>query len=135
MRSLIDRARLLEELPNLTPDLIRTYPGLAWIKEYHPTHRNYTVVILSEAYITKLLGPKVIHYVGKTDFDFWPEDIARIFYANDEQARTHEPAWCEERFSSPLTGEKGTFEGFKWSFTSQGKTFVAGAGRGVFDNE
>jgi len=128
-RDLTDRARLMSDLPNLTPDLIQSFPGLAWIKEWHPSDRSYTMVLLSDMYISKLLGPKLLQYVGKTDFDFWPMDIAGAFYENDERARLGEALWCEEAFKSPLTGRSGVFKGAKWSFVSYGTTYVAGIGQ------
>jgi hypothetical protein len=128
-RELTTRAALMAELPNLTPDLIQTFPGLAWIKEWCPNAHTYTMVLLSDMYISKLLGPRVLQYVGKTDFDFWPDDIAAAFYENDERARLGEAMWCEESFKSPLTGRSGLFRGAKWSFVSYGTTYVAGVGQ------
>jgi hypothetical protein len=131
-RALIDKAKLMAGLPNIAPEMIQTYPGLAWVKEYHPAERSYTMLLLSEVYVRDLLGPKVIHYIGRTDWDFWPPEIASLFYAGDEAARLNGDAWVEENFSSPLTGKTGVFTGAKWSFTSNGGLFVAGAGRGAF---
>jgi hypothetical protein len=128
-RELTEKARLMAELPNLTPDLIQTFPGLAWIKQWHPRPHTYTIVLLSDMYISDLLGPRVLEYVGKTDFDFWPQDIAALFYANDEKARSGSAIWCEEPFLSPLTGRAGMFKGAKWSFISSGITYVAGVGQ------
>jgi hypothetical protein len=127
-RELVDRAQLMEELPNLTPELIQSFPGLAWVKEYHPDARSYTMVLLSDEYVRTLLGPTVLQYIGKTDFDIWPHEVAGRFYENDERARTGDAIWCEEPFRSPLTGKHGIFRGAKWSFTSHGVTYVAGVG-------
>jgi len=133
-REIIDQARLLSALPNLAPDMITSFPGLAWVKEYKPETREYLMLILSEQYVRNLLGPKVLHYVGKSDFSFWPEPVALAFYSGDERARLDGDAWVEEEFASPLTGESCVFVGAKWSFKSSGSTFVAGAGRAIMNN-
>ena len=129
MYQAIQQARLLEQVREITPELIQTYPGFAWVKRYAPETRSYYMILLSEMYVSKLLGPKVIEYIGKTDFDFWPQDIAAAFYTNDEAARTGEPAFVKEAFKSPLTGVAGVFDGVKWSFKIRDVTYVAGIGR------
>jgi hypothetical protein len=129
MNAALAQARLLDQVRDITPELIQTYPGLAWVKRYDPVTRAYYMILLSEMYVTKLLGPKVIEYVGKSDFDFWPQDIAALFWANDELARTGEPAFVKEPFKSPLTGASGVFDGVKWSFRIGTVEYVAGIGR------
>lgn len=131
MSLVIQQARLLNQVNEITPELIQTYPGFAWVKRYAPETRSYYMILLSEMYVSKLLGPKVIEYVGKSDFDFWPQEIAALFYANDEAARKGEPAFVKEAFKSPLTGEAGVFDGVKWSFKIGSVTYVAGIGRVV----
>lgn len=129
MAAALSQARLLDQVKEITPELIQTYPGFAWVKRYDPDTRAYHMVLLSETYVTKLLGPKVIEYVGKSDFDFWPQDIAALFWANDEQARTGEPVFVKEPFKSPLTGISGVFDGVKWGFKIGIVEYVAGIGR------
>jgi hypothetical protein len=129
MNAALAQARLLDQVRDITPELIQTYPGFAWVKRYDPVTRAYYMILLSEMYVTKLLGPKVIEYVGKSDFDFWPDDVAALFWANDEQARTGEPAFVKEPFKSPLTGVSGVFDGVKWSFRIGTVEYVAGIGR------
>lgn len=123
------QARLLDQVREITPELIQTYPGLAWVKRYDPMTRGYYMILLSEQYVSTLLGPKVIEYIGKSDFDFWPQEIAAAFYLNDEQARTGEPAFVKEAFKSPLTGASGIFDGVKWGFKIGEVDYVAGIGR------
>jgi hypothetical protein len=129
LNSLLLQSQLLEQANAITPELIQTFPGLAWIKRYVPERRTYVMVLLSEEYISTLLGPRFLDYVGKEDKDFWGVEIAGLFWANDERARLGEKRWVTEPFISPLTGKSGTFEGVKWSFVVSGVTYVAGIGR------
>jgi len=131
MSLVIQQARLLDQVKEITPELIQTYPGFAWVKRYDPATRGYYMILLSEMYVAKLLGPKVIDYIGKTDFDFWTPEIAALFYANDEQARLGEPAFVKEAFKSPLTQVAGVFDGVKWGFRIGSVQYVAGIGRVV----
>ncbi len=132
-RALVDKAKLAAELPNIGPALIQTYPGLAWIKQYRPAARDYVTLLLSEVYVQTLLGPKVLSYLGKTDAEFWPPEIALAFWQGDEEARIKGEVWVEENFNSPLTGHARTFRGYKWSFTLNADVYVAGAGRGALE--
>jgi hypothetical protein len=133
LEELLERAKLMAQAPSITPELIMSYPGLAWVKRYDPATHNYYMLLLSEVYVTTLLGPHVIQYVGKTDFDFWPKKVAAVFYANDEKARLggkEYKEWVEEPYTSPLTGRQDMFVGVKWSFTANKVLYVAGIGRG-----
>jgi hypothetical protein len=132
-RALVDKAKLAVELPNIGPALIQSYPGLAWVKKYRPDSRDYVAILLSEVYVQTLLGPKVLSYLGKTDAEFWPPEIALAFWQGDEEARIKGEVWVEEKFASPLTGAARIFRGFKWRFTLTGDLYVAGAGRGAID--
>lgn len=108
-----------------------TYPGFAWIKRYVPERQHYIMVCLSNQYVIDIIGSDLGDYVGRTDFDFWPHKIAMIFLHNDDAARRAEHGiWVEEEWTSPNTGESGLFKGYKWSFTVDGITYVAGVGRG-----
>lgn len=133
MSNLMDRARLLLHARNgdITPDMIRTYPGYAWVKRWEPAERVYPMLYLSERYVDDLLGPRFLDYIGKTDFDIWPQETAALFYANDERVRrASEALIVEEPFVSPLTRKRGVFEGVKWAFNSGGSLYVAGMGKG-----
>lgn len=137
MDALMDRAKLLMHARqgDITPDLIRSYPGYAWIKRWESTDRTYSMVHLSERYVDELLGPRFLDYIGRTDFDIWPQETAAVFYQNDERVRRADEAIIvEEAFVSPLTGKHGKFEGVKWAFTSGGSLYLAGMGKGTVLN-
>ena len=131
MENLLRQSRLLEQAKAITPELISSFPGLAWVKKWAPARREYLMLLLSDEYISTLLGPKVLEYVGKSDREFWGDEIGLLFWRNDEAARLGDRRWVTEPFVSPLTGANGVFEGVKWAFTTNGETYVAGVGRNV----
>ena len=115
--------------------MIESYPKYMWVKQFDPHTELYVMLKFSKRYALDLVGPDHGAYEGKSDFDFWPADVARRFFDNDERVRlgTMHPqhpyaADVRERFTSPVTGLTADFVGEKWAFESQGETYVAGRG-------
>jgi PAS domain S-box-containing protein len=108
-----ERKRLekaLEEERNLLHTLIDSLPDLIYAKD---TESRF--IIANEA-IVHLMGTKTLDaLVGKTDFDFYPEELARRYY-EDEQAliKSGQPLIDrEEPVEDQETGARG------WILTSK----------------
>jgi len=119
--------------------MIDSYPKYMWVKEFDPDSGLYVMLKFSRRYALDLVGPDHGAYEGKSDFDFWPADVAKIFFENDERVRlgTMHPqhpnaADVRELFTSPVTGMTADFVGEKWAFESNGEIYVAG--RGWYEN-
>lgn len=126
---------IFQELRRLISDssalveAIAKYPGLAWVKRYDPGLSQYIMVALSQEYVDRILGGRIEDYLGKTDFDVWPYDVAKVFYENDDATRRavrdpHER--LDEPWESSRTGNKGVFRGRKFAFSASGYVYVAG---------
>lgn len=93
---------------------IYAWPGLAWVKRYSPEDQQFYMVACSMRFIRDVIGAKHLgSYIGKTDFDFWPHDIASEFYRQDLQALEIGSVYVEEPYISPATGVEGIFRGMK----------------------
>lgn len=111
--------------------LIRSYPGLAWLKRYDESNGRYVMVELSEQYVLQILGGRREDYIGQDDFAVWDYETAKSFFENDEATRTgrrNPTQEVVEPWDSSRTGQKGTFKGRKWAFSVQGTIYVAGMG-------
>ena len=107
---------------------ILTIPRLLWIKQRIGPN-NYHMVQVSQVYADKYLGGTASIYRGKRDAEIWPEDVARVYVENDEEAyRSGSVIEIDEPVRSVLTGVQGRFQGVKWSFRLAGETYVCGVG-------
>ncbi|OGV67273.1 MAG: hypothetical protein A2283_05025 [Lentisphaerae bacterium RIFOXYA12_FULL_48_11] len=91
--------KLIEERNSLRT-LINTLPDFIYVKD---TQSRFT---LSNTLHTKFLGlnsPEDI--IGKTDFDFFPKDIASSFFADEQEIiRTGKPLFQKDEISPSLHG-------------------------------
>lgn len=130
-KGLIEQARAIAADDKALASAIRQFPGLAWIKRYEPDTNRYVMIELSDQYVLRILGGKREDYIGKTDFDVWDYDTALTFFENDEDTRNGRRNPTQdviEPWESSRTGQKGTFNGRKWRFDSEGITYIAGMG-------
>lgn len=73
--------------------ILDNLPDMAWLKD---EKSNYITV--NEA-LARASGQTVESMAGKSDFDFWPEDIARIYRADDREIMaSHQTKRVEEPF-------------------------------------
>ena len=84
-------------------------------------------VYLNQTYEDKFVGSK--DWYGKTDFDFWSEESARLFQANDqavlESGKVHQ--YMED--SKDQGGTRYCWFNYKFPFTdSKNRTYLAGIG-------
>lgn len=129
MRSLLNEGRTAIGDMKAIAAFIRSYPGLAWVKRYNEKNDHYIMVELSQQYILQILGGQREDYVGKTDFDVWDYETASIFKQGDDDTRLgrrNPTTKVIEPWDSARTGQKGTFEGRKWTFAIDGEIYVAG---------
>lgn len=130
-KGLIEQARTIVSDDRALANAIRQFPGLAWVKRWEPDSNRYIMTELSDQYVLRILGGKREDYIGKTDFDVWDFETALAFFENDEDTRNgrRNPTQdVSEPWESSRTGQKGTFNGKKWRFDSDGITYVAGMG-------
>jgi hypothetical protein len=129
MKSLLEEGRTVAGDMKAIAAFIQSYPGLGWIKRYDEASDNYVMVELSHQYILQILGGRRQDYIGKTDFDVWDYETASHFKAGDDDTRLGRRNPTQkviEPWDSSRTGQKGTFEGRKWTFSIDGDTYVAG---------
>ena len=104
-------------------------PDLIWIKR-RSGPRRFEMVQYNDHYHNLFIGgPRMGQYVGKTDHEVWPKEIADVFTTNDENCVVSGRVQrVEEYAASPYTGTRGTFTGSKWCFHVDQTTFVCGLG-------
>ncbi len=99
--------------------IIENQPGMVWLKD---THSRFLVV--NQKFSDVAGGKNPTKMIGKTDFDFWPKDLARRYRADDKRAmRTGKSLVVEEpildrgvrkwheTFKTPVVNEKGRIIG------------------------
>ena len=99
----------LAEERRLLRNLIDNMPDYIYVKD------SQSRFLVANSALAKMIGAKSSEYLlGKTDFDFFPKEIANSFYA-DEQAmiRTGEPLVDREEPSVDVEGNP------RWNLTSK----------------
>lgn len=137
VRALLQAQKATEGELEALYHFIESYPKYAWVKRWDEDTGLYTMLRYSKRYGLDLVGHDRGVYIGKTDFEFWPNEIAQVFFANDERVRLgmlnpQHPTMADvsETFSSPVTGVTSVFVGEKWAFEAGGEIYVAGRGWG-----
>lgn len=114
-------------------EYIENMPFPAWVKvtQGEADDQEFVMWYLNEEYERMFSIPKE-RYIGKTDFDIWPKDIALGFYVNDLAVLNSSTSNCsDERITYTPTGPliEGTTEHAqicKWPTVIGGKKAVAG---------
>lgn len=114
----------LSELENQTNDhgfeLVRKWPGLAFVKEYYETKDIIVMQEISDVYDRRII-PRHL-YKGRTDWDagtpeqkLWKYEDAVVFNRNDLEAlHRNTPIFVQnESWTSSFTGESGVWTGLK----------------------
>jgi len=73
---------LLRQQINLLESRTQSLPVAAWLKDL-----NYVMLTLNDEYERLFLLPKSLNksnYIGQTDYDIWPEEVAKRFRKHDE---------------------------------------------------
>ncbi|MEO1187746.1 MAG: hypothetical protein AAFW60_01640 [Pseudomonadota bacterium] len=118
-------------------ELIRIFPGLAFVKELLSPRDRVVMVEISDQYHRQICPREF--YVGRTDFDagppgkpLWKYEDAAQFHRNDLEALHRGlPIFVkDEPWSSSITGQSGLWQGLKiwvpgertfmWGFDFQG---------------
>jgi hypothetical protein len=89
---------------DLVCSILNSQPGLNWVKAANMTPDGsveFRMVCMDAEYRARFeVSP--FEYVGETDFEYWPEDVARGFYENDmEVYTTRKPLMVREYWVSP----------------------------------
>ena len=135
LRRNIDRAAATFHKDDSLFDFVKNYPRYAWVKEYRFGQRSFIMRAFSRRFAVDFIGPKHMDYIGVTDFDFWPSEIASQIYRSDERllsatrtARGEDHSEFEFDLRSPTTGFQATLAGEVWSYESGGIVYIAGRG-------
>lgn len=101
-------------------ELVRSWPGLAFVKELYEPHNVLRMAEISDIYDRRII-PRHL-YIGKTDWEagteekkLWPYAHAQQFNENDLEAlRKGVPIFVRnEDWASSFTGESGIWTGLK----------------------
>lgn len=109
----LHQARLYDALTQTTANqnaILNNMPFMAWLKD-----NKSRLLAVNEAF-AKMCGTKVENIIGKTDFDFFPQDQAELYVEEDRlviEARHTVPS--EELITGP--------EGAKWHETFKSPVF------------
>ena len=90
--------------------MMRQLPYPAWIKLALPKSDGgweFRMQYINPSYEARM-GVPLLDYVGKTDFDVWPHEVASAYFANDMKAMSGPTAIrFREPVSQPLFGADG----------------------------
>jgi PAS domain S-box-containing protein len=123
-----------EEALALSEERFRAFmdnsPAIAWAKDEQGRY-----VYLSRAYETRL-GVRLDDYLGKTDYELWPLDVAKLFRKNDRTVlNSGRTIQLEEGTSNP-DGSRNIWWTFKFPFwDSAGRRYVGGMGVDITDRK
>ncbi|MEY4718676.1 MAG: hypothetical protein RL563_1294, partial [Pseudomonadota bacterium] len=119
-RLTLDALRDSEAMLNL---FLNHNPIIAWVKDAEGRY-----VYINSTYEQRF-GVSLQDWIGKTDFDTWPESVAREFQANDQAVlQSGEPSEVVEQ-TFEKSGKPVFWRNFKFPFQNQaGKWFVGGIG-------
>ncbi|MGE5422628.1 MAG: PAS domain-containing protein, partial [Ignavibacteriales bacterium] len=120
-RQLLAKEALMESEERLQA-LMNYNPCLVFLKD---EAGNY--IYLNQSYEEKFVGSK--DWYGKTDFDFWSEESARLFQANDEVVMKSGQVYQYMEDSTALDGNRYCWLCYKFPFTdSKNRRYLAGIG-------
>ncbi|MGI9518188.1 MAG: PAS domain-containing protein [Pirellulaceae bacterium] len=106
-------------------------PAVAWMKDAEGRH-----VYVSDPYLEKI-GVPGDAWLGKTDFDLWPADIAQRFVEVDRQVlESGKPVRFEDREDFTWSGETRVWWVVKFPFDdSKGQKYVGGIAVDISDQK
>lgn len=97
----------LEQREAYLSSIIENQPGIVWLKD---TESRFLAT--NEAFARSCGAQSKEHLVGKTDFDIWPEDLAKMYREDDMKVmKSGKPYRVEEPIHDH--GETKWFETFK----------------------
>lgn len=121
INELIKRYEELDSPNDYGFELVRNWPGLAFVKELYEKRNAIVMQEVSDVYMRQILGKRE-YYIGKTDFDagspeiaLWTYPEAKTFNDNDLEALNKGvPIFVKnEGWTSRLTGASGVWTGLK----------------------
>ncbi len=120
LENLREKKKFLDALMVSSPDQI-------YFKD-----RKHRFILLNEA-TAENLGATVEEAIGKTDFDFFPEELAQDYYEDEEKVmKTGEPLINKEEITGPEEKERWNFSTKVPIFDEDGKVVgVAGINRDI----
>lgn len=102
----------------------------AWLKVYRPESDQFTMLYINGAY-EREYARTASFYIGKTDFDVWPQDIAQRFYDNDMRTLSRRD-FNETIEIVKKDGEEKTVQVWKWyTRLPDGRHAIAGIQNGT----
>lgn len=119
LRAMLGALQVKEEHLSI---LMEHNPSLIFIKD-----KKGKYVYINKAYERQFIGTK--QWLGKTDFDIWPRDSAKLFRAHDRDVLRHGQVLQFLEDSTDFEGKRHCWLCYKFPFTdSRGKQFVGGIG-------
>lgn len=105
-------------------------PFIAWAKDDEGRH-----IYLNRAYEDRF-GVKLADRYGKTDFELWPQDVAELFWKNDQMVlNSNRLTQIEEETENP-DGSHTQWWNFKFPFRdAAGRRYVGGIGLDITDRK
>ncbi len=120
---------ILENERNLLRTLIDTLPDFIYIKD-----KESRFITANQKILLVMKAPNCQYLEGKTDFDFYPKQIAQLFY-NDEQqiVKTGKPLINKEEIGFDIEGNQRTIATTKVPyFDADGNIIgIVGVGRDI----
>jgi PAS domain S-box-containing protein len=106
-------------------------PVIAWAKDEKGRH-----VYLNKPF-ERQFGVRLADWRGKTDFELWPTEIAKVFRRNDEAALNGDKAVrALEETPDDQSGQRRQWQSFKFSFRdASGRRYVGGIGIDITDSK
>jgi PAS domain S-box-containing protein len=105
-------------------------PALAWAKDEYGHY-----VFLNRAYEQRF-GVRLQDWLGKTDFEVWPEEMARVLRQNDEKALQSDAPIEAFEESVESDGRKFVWWSFKFVYTdARGVRYIGGIAYDVTDQK
>jgi PAS domain S-box-containing protein len=121
-----DRKRI-EESEERLKALMNHNPSLVFLKD-----ESGRYVYLNEAYEKQFAHTK--EWFGKTDFDFWPRESAKLFRANDAEVLKSGRTQQVLEDLTDLDGKRHCWLAYKFPFTdSKGNRYLGGIGIDAID--
>lgn len=106
---------------------------IAFAKRLNQSLRQWVMIGWSAQYGREIIGPDAHEYANKTDFQFWPRDIADEFHRNDMVALSKGYVRVDEPYVSRLNSEPMRFVGSKYVFNAGGEVILKSFGLGIPD--
>ncbi len=114
--------------------VIRTYPGLAFVKEYLRDPERFVMLEISDEYCRRICAGDRNVYVGKTDFEagfsdgrkLWRYEVAESYFQNDLRTLRGIKGPVSEQWDAEVVHQQDVWNGKKFTTVADGRTLLWG---------